>query len=123
MNSYKLSYNVSKKRINDLIHKGLEYEKEHNIAQPEKETIRTLKDHRIKVLERALELACSNSNFQQTCDFCEYREYSGSGDCPCYCETEQGFEQRQAINYFKQQAEREVKLDKEFSEDLLGEKD
>ena len=63
----------------------------------------------IKILDKALELACGNSNFQQTCDFCEYREYSGSGECPCYCETEQGFEHRQAINYFKQQAEREVK--------------
>ena len=69
MNSYKLSYSVSKKRINDLIHKGLEYEKEHNIAQPEKETIRVLKDHQIKVLEKALELACK---------YCSY----GIGDYP-----------------------------------------
>ena len=36
---YKLSYHCSKKRLNDLIHKGLEYEKEHNIEQPEKERL------------------------------------------------------------------------------------
>lgn len=83
MNCYKLSYNVSKKRINDLIHKGLEYEKEHNIKQPEKETIRVLKDHQIKVLERALELACK---------YCSY----GIGDYP-------------EPNYFIKQAEQEAK--------------
>ncbi len=38
---YKLNYACSKKRLNDLIHKGLMYEKEHNIEQPEKETIRS----------------------------------------------------------------------------------
>ena len=58
MNCYKLNYSVSKKRINDLIHKGLEYEKEHNIKQPEKETIRSLKDSQNKLLKKALELAC-----------------------------------------------------------------
>ena len=109
MNCYKLSYNVSKKRINDLIHKGLEYEKEHNIKQPEKETIRVLKDRKKEILEKALELACKSSHFENTCDFCEYKEYAGSGECPCYCETEQGFEYRQAVNYFKQKAEQEVK--------------
>lgn len=82
MNCYKLNYSVSKKRINDLIHKGLEYEKEHNIKQSEKETIRALKDRRIEVLERALERACK---------YCSY----GIGDYP-------------EPNYFITQAEEEV---------------
>lgn len=50
MRCYKLSYNISKKRLNDLIHKGLEYEKEHGIEQPEKETIKSKLDERYNVL-------------------------------------------------------------------------
>lgn len=67
------------------------------------------KDHQIAVLEKALELACKNSAFEDTCDYCEYKNYAKSGECPCYCETEQEFEYKQAIRYFKQQAEKELK--------------
>lgn len=63
-------------------------------------------DHENKVLAKALELACNNSFFEDTCDYCIYCKEVG---CPKYCETEQGFEVKQAMNYFKQQAEKEMK--------------
>ena len=59
-----------------------------------------------KLLAKALELACNNSSFEDTCDYCSYCKEVG---CPKYCETEQGFEVKQAMNYFKQQAEKELR--------------
>lgn len=64
----------------------------------------------IEVLEKALELACKNSAFEDTCEFCEYKDYLKSiYGCPCYCETEQGFELEQAKNYFITKAKEMIK--------------
>jgi hypothetical protein len=64
--------------------------------------------HQLKVSEKALELACRTSSFEDTCDYCEYTKEVG---CPCYCEAEQDFEYKQAMRYFKQLAEKEVEND------------
>lgn len=64
----------------------------------------------IEVLEKALELACKNSVFEDTCEFCEYKDYLKSiYGCPCYCETEQDFELEQAKNYFITKAKEMMK--------------
>lgn len=64
-----------------------------------------IKDEQIKLLEKALELACKNSCFESTCDYCEYKKYlSTECGCPAYCENEVGFETKQAVNHFKNKA-------------------
>lgn len=67
------------------------------------------KDKRIKVLERALELACDNSDYEDTCDYCAYKgELDITKDCPCFCETQENFHREQAMGYFISQAEKEI---------------
>lgn len=64
----------------------------------------------LALTEKALELACKNSAFEDTCDFCEYKGYLKTiYGCPCYCETEQGFELEQAKNYFITKAKEMMK--------------
>jgi hypothetical protein len=54
------------------------------------------------IVSKALELACKNSAFEDTCDYCEYKSYGH--ECPCYCESEQDFDKTQAIRYFTNKA-------------------
>ena len=64
----------------------------------------------LNTIEKALELACGSSNFEETCDVCEYKQYIKTEQgCPCYCECEQNFMRDQAINYFKEKAKEMLK--------------
>ena len=57
------------------------------------------------IVSKALELACKNSAFEDTCDYCEYKDYIHTEyGCPCSCEKEQGFDKIQAIRHFTNKA-------------------
>lgn len=67
MRCYKLNYNISKKQLNDLIHKGLEYEKEHGIQQPEKETIKVKQEEKYnELLEKYNQLETDYNDLRHT---------------------------------------------------------
>ena len=59
----------------------------------------------IKILQRALELACDTAQFEDTCDYCRYNKEVG---CPCYCETDPHFSRDMAVSYFKDKAKEEI---------------
>lgn len=63
----------------------------------------------VKVLEKALMLACDTAQFEDTCVFCAYRkELEETKQCPCYCESEQNFFTTQAVYYYKNKAKEEL---------------
>lgn len=60
----------------------------------------------LEVYKRALELACATHQFEDTCDYCEY--FEENGQCPAYCDIQENFMQDQAIQYFMNQARKEL---------------
>ena len=64
----------------------------------------------LALTEKALELACNNSKFEDTCDYCAYSgELEITKDCPRWCETDEKFFVTQAMYYFKEQAKEMMK--------------
>ena len=67
-------------------------------------------EHQLKVSEKALELACKNSKFEDACEYCAYiGELEITKDCPRWCETDEKFFVTQAMGYFKEQAKEMMK--------------
>ena len=68
-----------------------------------------LKDQ-LALTEKALELACKNSKFEDACEYCAYiGELEITKDCPRWCETDEKFFVTQAMGYFKEQAKEIMK--------------
>ena len=74
------------------------------IEEVQRKGIAELKS-KLKLTEKALELACNTARFEDTCDFCAYQgELEITKQCPCCCETDEKFFKTQAIGYFLSKA-------------------
>ena len=73
-------------------------------------TIQQRLQNQLALTEKALELACKNSCFEDTCDYCAYKgELEITNDCPRWCETDEKFFATQTMGYFKEQAKEMMK--------------
>ena len=57
--------------------------------------------HKLKVIEKAFELACENISFENPCDYCRYTKEVG---CPMDCENNKNFARDIAIKQFIEEA-------------------